>query len=223
MLESERLTGWIRTAIAFVIWFVLLLVLRSVVLSLRAVQTSGFAVAPFQSEVFPVGLPWILIIDITFLTVIIFSVLTFGGRLREALSSALPQLPRLGSIGYLATVLVAVIIGYFTYDDIILPPLYIQGVDWAYRLVFGIAVAGICIAIAFEVWQTVLTVVKGSSSVITLSRESNASAIESRATAVACPECGVNLPEDARYCTQCGTRVEVSPAKSEGAENVDSR
>lgn len=205
MLESERLTGWIRTAITFVIWFVLLLVLRSVVLSLRAVQTSGFAVVPFQSEVFPVGLPWILIIDIVFLTVIIFSVLAFGGRLREALSSALPRLPRLGSIGYLITVLVAVIIGYFTYDDIILPPLYIQGVDWAYRLVFWLLVAATSAAIVFEFAQTFFAVRKESVSVITVPRISLKQAESSTKN---CKECGVSLDSGDNYCRRCGARIQ---------------
>jgi len=205
MPESDRLTGWIRTAIAFVIWFVLLLVLRSVVLSLRAVQTSGFAVVPFQSEVFPVGLPWILIIDIVFLTVIIFSVLAFGGRLREALSSALPRLPRLGSIGYLITVLVAVIIGYFTYDDIILPPLYIQGVDWAYRLVFWLLVAATSAAIVFEFAQTFFAVRKESVSVITVPRISLKQAESSTKN---CKECGVSLDSGDNYCRRCGARIQ---------------
>lgn len=205
MLESERLTGWIRTAIGFVIWFVVLLVLRGVVLSLRAVQTSGFAVAPFQSEVFPVGLPWILIIDIVFLTVIIFSVLAFGGRLREVLSSALPRLPRLGNIGYLITVLVAVIIGYFTYDDIILPPLYIQGVDWAYRLVFWLLVVGVSVGIVFELAQTLFAVRKEAISAITIPGTLSKRAGSSTRN---CKECGASLDPDDKYCWQCGARIQ---------------
>jgi uncharacterized paraquat-inducible protein A len=205
MLESERLTGWIRTAIVFVIWFVLLLVLRSVVLSLRAVQTSGFAVMPFQSEVFPVGLPWIIIIDIAFLTVVIFSVLAFGGRLREALSSALPRLPRLGSIGYLITVLVAVIIGYFTYDDIILPPLYIQGVDWAYRLVFWLLVVGVSLGIVFELAQTLFAVRKETGSVIIVP---GGSPKEAESSIRNCKECGTSLDTDDKYCRRCGARIQ---------------
>lgn len=205
MLESERLTGWIRTAIGFVIWFLVVLVLRSVVLSLRAVQTSGFAVAPFESRVFPVGLPWIIIIDIAFLTVVIFSVLAFGGRLREALSSALPRLPRLGSIGYLITVLVAVIIGYFTYDDIILPPLYIQGVDWAYRLVFWLLVVGVSLGIVFELAQTLFAVRKEAVSVIkvpgTLPKQAESSTRN-------CKECGGAIAPGDSYCRWCGARIQ---------------
>ena len=212
MLESERLTGWIRTAIGFVIWFLVVLVLRSVVLSLRAVQTSGFAVAPFQSEVFPVGLPWILIIDIVFLTVIIFSVLAFGGRLREALSSALPQLPRLGTIGYLVTVLVAVIIGYFTYDDIILPPLYIQGVDWAYRLVFWLLVVGVSVGIVFELAQTLFAVRKEAFSVITIPGTSPKQAESSTRN---CKECGGAIDLGDSYCRWCGAKLQENEEQDE--------
>jgi len=205
MLESERLTGWIRTAIAFSIWFVVLLVLRHVVLSLRGVQELGFAAMPFQSKVFPAGLPWIVLIDIAFLTVIIFSVLTFGGRLREALSSALPRLPRLGSIGYLSTVLVAVIIGYFTYDDIILPPLFIQGVDWAYRLVFWLLVAATSAAIVFESAQTFIAFRREAFSVITVP---GTSPQQAESSVKDCKECGAPLDPGDNYCRRCGARIQ---------------
>jgi len=205
MLESERLTGWIRTGIGFAVWFVALLVLRSVILSLRAVQGSGFVVSPFQSDVFPVGLPWITIIDIVFLTVIIFSVLAFGARLRDALSSMVPQLPRLGTIGYLITVLVAVIIGYFTYDDIIVPPLYVQGVDWAYRLVFWLSVVGVSLGIVFELAQTLFAVRKEAVSVIkvpgTLPKQAESSTRN-------CKECGGAIAPGDSYCRWCGARIQ---------------
>jgi len=215
-MKSDKVAGWVRAGIGYGVWFIAVLVLWRVVVSLDAVQRSGFAVEPFHTTAFPMGLPWVLFIDMAFLTVLLITFVSLGGRAREILGDALPSFPRIGGVAYLIGILLAVIVGYFAYADLIVPPLYSQGVDWAYRLVFWIAVAGICIAIAFEVWQTVLTVMKGSSSVITLSRGS-------RVAAVACPGCGVNLPEDAKYCTKCGTRVEASPRKGEGVENEDSR
>jgi len=170
---------------------------------------------PLQSEVFPAGLPWILIIDITFVTIIIFSVLVFGGRLREALSSALPQLPRLGSIGYLSTSLIAVIIGYFTYDDLILPPLYLQGVDWAYRLVFWLLVAGISVAIVFELAQTLLAARRQAVSVITVPATSPKQAESSGRN---CKECGTPLHPDDNYCRRCGTQIQENE-EQDGVEN----
>jgi len=219
-MDSGKLTGWIRTGIGYGAWIIGVLVVWRVVMSLDAVQRSGFAVEPFHTTAFPMGLPWVLFIDIAFLTVLLIILVSLGGRAREILTSALPGLPRLGDVAYLVGILLAVIVGYVAYDDLIVPPLYSQGVDWAYRLVFWLAVAGICSAIAFEVWQTVQTVTKGSSSVITLSRGSSGSPSASRQPVAVCRKCGTKLPDDAKYCSQCGARVEVVQASDKGGNDV---
>jgi len=206
-MESDKIAGWIRAAIGYGIWFVAVLVVWRVVVSLDAVQRSGFAVAPFRTPIFPGGLPWVLFIDIAFLTVMLVSFISLGSRAREVLVAALPKLPRLGNVAYLIGVLIAVIVGYFAYDGLVVPPLYSQGVDWAYRLVFGLAVAGICIAIAFEDWQTALTLTKGRTPVITLPRQDVSGPQDQGSATTVCPRCGARFPQGAKYCSQCGVKV----------------
>ena len=164
------------------------------------------------------GLAWITIIDIVFLTIIIFSVLAFGARLSDALSAMVPQIPRLASIGYLMIVLVAIIIGYFTYDDIIVPPLYLQGVDWAYRLVFWLSVVGVSSGILFQSAQALYSIRRGTVSVI---RISGTSLDGSASNVKKCAECGGVIDAGDSFCRWCGARIQEvqddSEVQSDGA------
>jgi len=205
MYESDMLAEWVRAAIGYSIWFVLLLVFWRVILSLRAVQESGFAILPFQSEVFPAGLPWVAVINTAFLTIIIISVLSLGGRLRALLLFSIPQLPPLGSAGYHAGVLSAVIIGYFAYADLVLPLLYLQGVEWVYKLIFWILVAGISAVIVFDLVQAVLAVRVRADAVI---RMEGATSKDGDVPRIVCRQCGASLDPGYKYCPECGTPVQ---------------
>jgi len=154
--STGTVINWVPTLIGYGVWFALLLVFRSVVLSMQGVGRLGFAVPRFTSELYPLGLLWTQLIDAAFLTILIFSVLALGGRLRESLSSAFAQLPRLGNIGYLAAVACAVVIGYSAYAALILPPLLSQGVEWAYKLIFWVIIAGIGATGVYELARMVL-------------------------------------------------------------------
>ena len=79
--QSNTVTviNWVPTLIGYGVWFALLLVFRSVVLSMKGVERLGFAVPRFTSELYPLGLLWTQLVDAAFLTILIFSVLALGG------------------------------------------------------------------------------------------------------------------------------------------------
>ncbi|HHR85369.1 MAG TPA: YccF domain-containing protein [Candidatus Acetothermia bacterium] len=162
--QSNTVTviNWVPTLISYGVWFALLLVLRSVVLSMKGVERLGFAVPRFTSELYPLGLLWTQLIDGAVLTVLIFSVLALGGRLRRSISFAFAQLSRLGNIGHLAAVASAVVIGYSAYAPLIMPPLLSQGVEWAYRLIFWVIIGGIGATAVYELVRVVLEAPKNA-------------------------------------------------------------
>jgi Zn finger protein HypA/HybF involved in hydrogenase expression len=203
--------------IGYSIWFVVLLVLRRVVLSLEGVQDLGFAVYPFQSRAFPVGLLWVQLFDMAFRTILIASVLAFGGRLGGVLSSAFPRAPRLEKLGFLATALGALIIGYYAYEVLIVPPLASQGVEWAYKVIFWVLAAGILALAAFELVQMISLVARRGSEVEGAEATSPA-AQEGKASARTCKECDETLSSSDRYCPACGAlAVESETQRERGA------
>ncbi|MGD9675282.1 MAG: hypothetical protein AB7V19_01165 [Candidatus Bipolaricaulia bacterium] len=152
MSDWDKASGWVRMLISYAIWFVILLVARQVVLSLRGVVQLGFAISPsmWSSSMYPEGLFWVQVFDMAFRTVLILTSLAFGGKLRDGLSSAAPWGKHLGRIAYYGLGVGALTIGYFAYRPLILPLLQSQGAGWAYSLIFWVIAAGILALASFE-------------------------------------------------------------------------
>jgi len=201
MSRWEEASAWGRMVVGYAIWFVVLIILRRVILSLHGVQEIGFAVYPFQASAYPIGLHWAQIFDMILRTILIICVLALGGRLGEVLSSALPRVPRLGRMGSLGMALGALIIGYYAYAPLVLPPLASQGVQWAYNLIFWVFAAGILAFLAFEFAHMVSAVaVKGDGSPKLPSSATHRDGVQ----AVSCAECSEPLSPGDRYCPSCG-------------------
>jgi ribosomal protein L40E len=107
----------------------------------------------------------------------------------------------------LAGILLAVTIGYLNYDDLVVPTLWSRGVDWVYRLAFALVVAGIGLAIAFEIWQTAQSAMKSRASVITLPPAHLDGIRREEGHDMVCGRCGTTLPGTAAYCSHCGEKV----------------
>ena len=215
MSRSDEFVNWVPTLIGYCVWFVLLVVFRSVVLSMRGVQELGFAVPPFTSEVYPLGLLWSQAIDAAFLTVLIISVLSLGDRFKQLLASVFPKVPRLGNVGYLGAVAGAVVIGYFAYDDFLLPPLLSQGVEWAYRLIFWVIIAGVAATAAYEVTRMILEMIKPATSLQETIKISPPKKEEPSVNV--CPECGT--PVQTRFIV-IGVELESKMRKSKKKERA---
>lgn len=123
-------------------------VMRSTVLSMRGVRKLGFALYP-GSITYPQGLLWSQIIDTVFRTLLIFMMILFGERIRTMLVTRAQKFHELSRIGYLLIVACAIVFGYLSYDDIILPPLVSQQIAWIYHMIFSLAIAGIGVLTVF--------------------------------------------------------------------------
>jgi hypothetical protein len=158
MSNWEKASDWVRMLVGYTIWFVILIVGRQVVLSLHGVENIGFAAYPtIWRGAYPAGLLWSQLFDVLFRVIIIISVLSIGGRIREVVSSAFPRLPRLERLVPLALGVAALIIGFFALKPIVVPPLTSQGVEWAYALIFWVAMGGMLAITAFEVGHMLST------------------------------------------------------------------
>ena len=148
--------NWMPMLIGYGVWFALLVVFREIVLSMPVVQQLGAAILPFTTDLYPHGLLWTQFVDAGFFTILVFSVLALGGRLRNSISTAFPTLFRLGNMVYLASSAAAVVIAYSAYAGFVLPPLRAQRVEWAYKLVLLVILGGIGATSLYEAVKLVV-------------------------------------------------------------------
>lgn len=217
MLDSEKVVGLGRTTIAFAIWIAVLVVIWRVVPSLEWVQSSGFALEPFRSDLYPDGLTWILLVDVAFHALLMITVIRLGGSLKQALVGASGRFRRLGHVARLGGIMGAIIIGYYGFDELVYPLLYFQDVTWAYNLLLWVLLLGIAAAITFELVGAVALAKRRSKPLVAAADEN---VVESGAPPATpgvaasvvtddgrCPSCGKKLPTNALYCGQCGLRL----------------
>ena len=150
MSDWDKASDWVRLLVGYSIAFIVLVILRTVILSLHGVRNLGFVVYPFQTMAYPMGLLGMQLLDALFRTVFLFVILAFGGSLNRAISSSLPRVAHLGRIASLGMGLVALTVGYYAYMPLLLPPLASQGAGSAYGLIFWVFVAGIGAFMLFE-------------------------------------------------------------------------
>jgi hypothetical protein len=236
MPDSEKVLGWIRSTIAYAIWTVVVVVGWKIVLSLESVQWSGFALEPFQSDIYPYGLPWILLIDVAFYAILMITIVSFTGRLRRDISKSSSRFRRLANVVRLAGILASVIIGYYAFDELVLPPLAYQNVEWAYNTILWVLVIGTSAVILFELVSSVILAKRKPKSVLNLparnefeetnrgedqldrqpeeqsekqpEEQSERQPEKPHKEEGKCVSCGKKLPATALFCGDCGTRVD---------------
>lgn len=223
-MRSSNGYEWVPSLIGRCIWLVLVIVARGIVLSLRGVQDMGFVIKPFASEIYPFGLLWSQVIDAIFLTILVISLISFGGFLKDFFSLKLSRLPRLGNIAFLATVIGAVTVGFIGYDDLLRPPLAYQEVEWVYNLIFWLITGGLLAITLYEVARTAYELSTGQRVLREKITISSAKAPESAAEW--CPKCGNTIGPSDVYCRRCGTKVrntEVSDKKVPESPVIDKK
>lgn len=195
----------------FAIGLVLLIVLRFVVLALPMVRDLGFLITSGHDPYWA-GLTWALLIDVALRTWMIYLILSFGTRVRELLPQIRPELPQLGTMVYLAAAFAAVLIGYFAYDDLVVPPL--KTAAWIYMLAFALAAIGSLSWLTFLIYQNsdqILKAVRTLRTGQTTSSTVSPPVLTSAEQLIQCPKCGVSLQSDARSAV---TTANISPAAS---------
>jgi hypothetical protein len=210
----------------FAVGLLMLIVLRFVVLSLPMMRDLGFAVNPFSNP-YRAGLTWALLFDIVLRTWIIYLLLNFGARLYQLLPQMFQELPALGTMAFLAMAFVAVLVGYFAYDALIVPPLSRYGYAWVYSMAFLLAAIAALIGIGFLLYQNFEQLlvllrtfqlrsatippppptVKPATPTISAVVHSAEEASQSAATQPSCSKCGwVASPGDI-FCIKCGEKL----------------
>jgi len=220
MPNWDKASNWVRMLVGYSIAFIVLVILRTVILSLHGVRTLGFVVEPFQTMAYPLGLLGMQLLDMLFRTVFIFVVLAFGGSLNRAISSSLPRVPHLGRIASLGMGLVALAVGYYAYRPLLLPPLISQGAEWAYGLIFWVFVAGISAFMLFE-FVRMISELRASEDV----QSSTPATTPTRAMRPeeVCRQCGSPVLQGSHYCFACGTSVaERAPSEVPAAATTAS-
>jgi len=217
MVQSERVVGWVRVAIAYAIWTAILLVVWRVVVSLDSVRSIGYALEPLQSRIYIDGLRWLVCIDAGFYTLLLFTALGFGGRIKREITEASPRFRRMGRVAKLGGILGGIIIGYFAYADLIYPLLQYQDVTWAYNLALWVLSLGIAAAVLFELVSAVFlarhvervppSTVGGEAAEAKPPAPESMEAAPTSATERKCRNCGKDLLANASYCGQCGAEA----------------
>jgi|GEM_PF-4533323 len=218
MSNWDKAANWVRMLVGYTIAFIVLVILRTVILSLHGVRDMGFVVYPFQTMAYPLGLLGMQLLDMLFRTIFIFVVLAFGGSLNRAISSSLPRVQHLGRIASLGMGLVALTVGYYAYRPLLLPPLASQGAGSAYGLIFWVFVAGVGAFMLFEFVRMI--------SELRADEGTSLSAPATSPTGTAhpdelCTHCGSPVLQGSHYCFACGASV-TERAHSERCGAVES-
>lgn len=204
MSDWDKASNWVRLLVGYSSAFTVLVILRTVVLSLHGVRNLGFVVYPFQTMAYPLGLLGMQLLDMLLRTVLLIVVLAFGGSLNRVISLSLPRVPHLGRIASLGMGLVALTVGYYAYMPLLLPPLASQGAGSAYGAIFWVFVAGIGAFMLFEFVRMIseLRADEGAGSGTAVGTASG-----KRQPDMSCVQCGRPVPQGSRYCPACGAGI----------------
>lgn len=209
--RAEVLAGQLPAIIGYSVGFVLLIVGRIIILSLEAVLGLMFRFLVRPSLAYPWGLSWYSVIDIILMTIVLFAVLGWGRRLLGILASIFPELPAMASLADLISILGAVVLGYFAYDDLIVPPLASQRVAWAYNLVFTVILVGILAVAGVTIVRMVVRARKAGVALRTVS--SVPPSVPRANLPSRCAKCEAPLSSGNRYCSRCGAPVEETTSR----------
>jgi len=150
-MNRSRAIEHLRSVGIVAAWLIGIVIVWKIILSIDGVQRAGFAIGPFETEMYPYGLPWVSFIDAGFLTLLMLVILSLGRHLRDLARVVLPHLMAAHSILRLLGILAAVIIGYSAYDDLVYTPLYWQDIGWIYALAFWILVGVVSLLILLQI------------------------------------------------------------------------
>lgn len=195
--EKDRMT---RSIVQLVISLIALFLLRILVDSLPVLSDSG-PVPGFDVSVAVLAKAGV---D----TLILVVVLAFGRQLSGHVQALRPSIRDLSTILYLTVVVVVMGIAYKVYEDVAFGLL--DGDVTIYSWIFLIAILVPLGYLAFLVFQNLEAVTdvilsRGTFHPVKVSRDEDSS----------CPNCGTIVGAEEKFCTSCGTKLEVTQRRSE--------
>lgn len=140
------------------------------------------------------------LIGAVILTVIIVLLVNFAIRLELRMSHLLADFPQGGTMAKLFVFMVAVLVGYSTYQPLVLP--YIDNLEWVYHLLFFGVFAVILSVFGFTIYNNMeqLTALMTRSGRALSSTEGTT-----------CPKCGEKNQGAGQFCSFCGMELPKLP------------
>jgi uncharacterized OB-fold protein len=163
------------------------------------ILTSLPMITALQIPVIPITINAIisLIIGIIMISLLI----TFRREFVPRLEGAAPSFKELADIIHAATNIAIIVVAYLMFDEAILP--FLKQYTWIYPLVF----------LALVLWPLIALIVALYKSSDKLADEATFKIAEIRGELIRCPHCTALIPSNARYCTNCSTKIALAVAK----------
>jgi uncharacterized OB-fold protein len=133
--------------------------------------------------------------------IMISLLITFRREFVPRLEKATPSFKELADIVHAATNIAIIVVAYLMFDEIIMP--FLKQFTWIYPLFF----------LALVLWPLIALVVALYKSSDKLADEATFKIAEIRGELIKCPNCAALIPSNARYCTNCSTKIALAVAK----------
>jgi hypothetical protein len=153
---------------------------------------------PLTNEAYPMGLHPIQIIDAFLLTFCMVALVAFSKEVRAILEIVFPGLSEFGRVIHLLGFLGAIVIGYYAYADIVIPPLSSVGLEIIYSIIFWIFIALITALLFINLVQILKK--KKVKAMKTLEAAGPGSTL-------CCPSCGKKVNPGDVFCRNCGAKL----------------
>jgi hypothetical protein len=157
------------------------------------ILTSLPMVTAVQIPVFPITIN--AIISFVIGIIMISLLITFRREFVPRLEGATPNFKELADIVHAATNIAIIVVAYLMFDEVIMP--FLKQFTWIYPLVF----------LALVLWPLIALVLALYKSSDKLADEATYKIAEIRGELIRCPHCAALIPSNARYCTNCSTKI----------------
>jgi len=184
--RKELIRNLAKTGISFSVTLIILGIIAAIILKLPYMTES---ITPYIS----IGNILSTAVSVAFIVTIIF----FGKMLANNISLLVPLFPGIGLLIIYIMILVVIIIGYVSFDPIVINNFKIINLVWLYPVIF------LALAI-FPIAMIIMIVYKNSGNITYLFKSKKTAQNISKNI---CLHCGSNLGKDADFCNVCGFKV----------------
>ena len=133
--------------------------------------------------------------------IMISLLITFRREFVPRLEGATPSFRELADIVHAATNIAIIVVAYLMFDELIMP--FLKQYTWVYPIFF----------LALVLWPLIALVVALYKSSDKLADEATFKIAEIRGELIRCPHCSALIPSNARYCTNCSTKIGLAVTK----------
>ena len=184
--RKEQIRNLVKTSISFGVTLIILGIIAAIILKL-----------PYMTEPVTMYISIGDILNAAVAVAFIAVIIVFGKILANTTGMLVPLFPGIGSLIINIILLIVIIIGYVSFDSLVIRYFKMNDLGWLYPVLF------IIIAI-FPIVRIIMVVYTNSGNITYLFKSRSTT---QEVSGYVCQNCGNNLGKDADFCNLCGSKV----------------